>query len=291
MKFKRPFKEADAFIAQNLNKKFKNFSKKNFKNDKLKKLKFSSNLKNCNADLNQFGNRSVNKVNDKPNTRKMEIKLNGNHINEEKIKLPIAGVRNKIIDVVKKSECLIFIGETACGKTTQIPQYLFQANFVIKNKSDCQIGITQPRRVAAMSIANRVSAEMNCQLGTVVGYTVRFDDKTNPMTKIKYLTDGILLREAINDPLLSKYKIIILDEAHERSLQTDVLFGVVKKAQQIRREKQMPILKVIIMSATMDVDHFSSYFNNAPVYYLPGRQFSIKVMIFILKRKVKFIFF
>ena len=139
------------------------------------------------------------------------------------------------------------------------------------------IAVTQPRRVAAITIAQRVAAEMGTKVGEVVGYSVRFEDVTSPQTKIKYLTDGTLLREAIGDPLLTRYKVVVLDEVHERTVQTDILLGVVKKAQQLRNDKQMPILKVILMSATMDCDHFAQYFNKAPVYYIVGRQHSIQV--------------
>nr|XP_054771735.1 ATP-dependent RNA helicase DHX33-like isoform X2 [Lytechinus pictus] len=139
------------------------------------------------------------------------------------------------------------------------------------------IAVTQPRRVAAISISTRVADEMGCELGTQVGYCVRFDDATSEQTKIKYMTDGMLLREAILDPKLSRYSIVVLDEAHERTVHTDVLFGVVKAAQQQRVNGNRP-LKIVVMSATMDVDHFSEYFNNAPVLYLQGRQHPIELM-------------
>ncbi|EDS32957.1 pre-mRNA-splicing factor ATP-dependent RNA helicase PRP2 [Culex quinquefasciatus] len=138
------------------------------------------------------------------------------------------------------------------------------------------IGITQPRRVAAITVAKRVAQEQECSVGDVVGYAVRFEDATSANTQIKYLTDGILFREALSDQLLKKYNIIVLDEAHERTIATDVLFGIVKKAQQTRRKMLVP-LKVIVMSATMDVDHFSQYFNKCPVMHLQGSNFKVKV--------------
>lgn len=218
------------------------------------------------------------------------------HLNREidrhRKNLPIYEVRERIINVVKKNSTLIFIGETACGKTTQIPQYLHEdecsnkrqrtESFNPKKASTKMIAITQPRRVAAISIATRVSEEIGTTLGDIVGYSVRFDDTTSKSTRIKYLTDGMLLREAIGDPLLSDYQTIILDEAHERTIQTDVLFGIVKRAQQLRKIKQP--LKVIIMSATMDVDHFAEYFGKVPVYYLPGRQHDIKLLYAVKKQ-------
>lgn len=196
---------------------------------------------------------------------------------DQRSSLPIALVRNKIIEVVKNGTTVVFLGETGSGKTTQIPQYLYESGFVPKMGLNGMIAVTQPRRVAAITIAQRVANEMGTQVGEIVGYSVRFEDVTSPRTKIKYLTDGTLLREAISDPLLTKYKVVILDEVHERTVQTDIMLGVVKKAQQLRQDKQMPVLKVILMSATMDCDHFAQYFNKAPVYYILGRQHSIQV--------------
>ena len=147
------------------------------------------------------------------------------------------------------------------------------------------IGCTQPRRVAAITVAQRVAQETKTQLGHLTGYCVRFEDVTSCETKIKYMTDGMLLREAITDPLLSRYAVIILDEVHERTIHTDVLLGVVKSAQNRRSAKLNPSsqakpikpLKVIVMSATMDVDEFSLYFSKAPVFYLEGRLHSVDV--------------
>ena len=117
------------------------------------------------------------------------------------------------------------IGETGSGKTTQITQYLAEAGYTTRGK----IGCTQPRRVAAMSVAKRVSEEYGCCLGQEVGYTIRFEDCTSPETVIKYMTDGMLLRECLIDSELGQYAIIMLDEAHERTIHTDVLFGLLKK--------------------------------------------------------------
>ena len=119
------------------------------------------------------------------------------------------------------------------------------------------IAITQPRRVAAISIAKRVSEELGVRLGEEVGYSIRFEDVTSEKTKIKYMTDGMLLRELLSDQVLSKYSVIVLDEAHERTLTTDILFGMVKSIQQSKRKD----LKIIVMSATLNADKFSKYFN------------------------------
>ncbi|XP_032666227.1 ATP-dependent RNA helicase DHX33 isoform X2 [Odontomachus brunneus] len=177
------------------------------------------------------------------------------------------------MNIIKEHDSLIIIGETGSGKTTQIPQFLFDAGLAT---SGC-IGITQPRRVAAVSIASRVAQEQGVKLGKLVGYCVRFQNMTSSQTKIKYMTDGMMVREAITDPHLSDYSVVILDEAHERSVHTDVLFGVAKRAQHLRElKKELPPLKLIIMSATMDIDKFVKYFN-AQAVYLEGRQHEIKV--------------
>lgn len=139
-----------------------------------------------------------------------------------------------------QNDTVIVIGETGSGKTTQIPQFLHQAGLSDRGV----IAITQPRRVAAITISSRVAKEMNCQLGALVGYTVRFEDHTSKNTKIKFVTDGSLLREALSDRLLKQYSVIILDEAHERTINTDVLFGIVKEAQKTRKFCNMTPLKV-----------------------------------------------
>ncbi|RNA11852.1 ATP-dependent RNA helicase DHX33 [Brachionus plicatilis] len=189
--------------------------------------------------------------------------------------LPIYSIRHRLIAEINKNPTLILLGETGSGKTTQIPQYIYGSHSHMKGMIAC----TQPRRVAAITVAQRVSQEMNSELGKTTGYCVRFEDCTSPETKIKYMTDGMLLREAISDPLLLRYSVIILDEVHERTVHTDVLLGIVKSAQQKRstNKKFHKPLKVILMSATMDVDEFSAYFNKAPVVYLEGRQFEVDV--------------
>ncbi|XP_069613584.1 ATP-dependent RNA helicase DHX33 [Ranitomeya imitator] len=194
-------------------------------------------------------------------------------IEQQRRSLPIYQARAQLIGQLRQLESAIVIGETGSGKTTQIPQYLYEASIGRQGI----IGVTQPRRVAAISLATRVSEERKTELSRLVGYTVRFEDVTSEETKIKFLTDGMLLREAIGDPLLRRYSVVILDEAHERTVHTDVLFGVVKTAQKKRKELGKLPLKVIIMSATMDVDLFSHYFNGAPVLYLEGRQHPIQV--------------
>lgn len=195
-------------------------------------------------------------------------------LKDQRRRLPIYFGKNQLIAEVRRSENLIIMSETGSGKTTQVPQYLFEAGLAGAGV----IGCTQPRRVAAISIAERVSKEMGVALGTTVGFAVRFEDSTCNQTRIKYMTDGILLREAILDPLLTRYSIIILDEAHERTIHTDVLFGVIKQAQALRKAKQLNRLKIIIMSATLEAEHFAAYFNNARILYIEGRKYPIKIM-------------
>ena len=131
---------------------------------------------------------------------------------------------------------------------------------------------TQPRRVAAMSVASRVADEMDVRLGEEVGYTIRFEDMSGPKTRLKYLTDGMLLREAMTDPRLDRYSVIIIDEAHERTLSTDVLMGLLKEILAVRRD-----LKAIIMSATLDAVKFQAYFAGAPLLRVPGRTFPVEI--------------
>ena len=123
-----------------------------------------------------------------------------------------------------------------------------------------------------MSVAKRVSEEMDVSLGQTVGYTIRFEDKTGPNTRLKYLTDGMLLRESMIDPMLSKYSIVILDEAHERTLSTDILFGLLKEILPKR-----PALKVVVMSATLNAERFQEYFEGSPLLDVPGRMFPVEV--------------
>ncbi|KAG9281718.1 putative ATP-dependent RNA helicase DHX33 [Astyanax mexicanus] len=194
-------------------------------------------------------------------------------LDSQRKQLPIYQARSQLLSQLRQLHNAVLIGETGSGKTTQIPQYLYEAGIGRQGL----IGVTQPRRVAAISLAGRVAQEKNCSLGKLVGYTVRFEDVTSSETKIKFMTDGMLLREAIGDPLLLRYTVVILDEAHERTIHTDVLFGVVKSAQRKRKEHNKIPLKVLVMSATMDVDLFSQYFNKSPVLYLEGRQHPIQI--------------
>uniref|UniRef100_A0A224YNR5 RNA helicase n=1 Tax=Rhipicephalus zambeziensis TaxID=60191 RepID=A0A224YNR5_9ACAR len=188
---------------------------------------------------------------------------------EQRQSLPIYKLKDELVKAVMDNQILIVIGETGSGKTTQITQYLAEAGFTTRGK----IGCTQPRRVAAMSVAKRVAEEFGCRLGQEVGYTIRFEDCTSPETQIKYMTDGMLLRECLIDLDLLSYSIIMLDEAHERTIHTDVLFGLLKNA-----VKKRPQLKLIVTSATLDAVKFSQYFFEAPIFTIPGRTFPVEIL-------------
>ncbi|KAK5687180.1 DEAH-box ATP-dependent RNA helicase prp43 [Elasticomyces elasticus] len=184
--------------------------------------------------------------------------------------LPVHSQRQEFLDMYQKSQVLVFVGETGSGKTTQIPQFVLFDD--LPQQQGKMIACTQPRRVAAMSVAQRVAQEADVQLGEEVGYSIRFEDKTGPKTILKYMTDGMLLREAMNDHDLLRYSTIILDEAHERTLATDILMGLLKEVVQRR-----PDLKLVIMSATLDAQKFQKYFLNAPLLAVPGRTHPVEI--------------
>uniref|UniRef100_A0A4W4FTD6 Probable ATP-dependent RNA helicase DHX35 n=1 Tax=Electrophorus electricus TaxID=8005 RepID=A0A4W4FTD6_ELEEL len=175
-------------------------------------------------------------------------------VEKQRQKLPVFKHRNNILYLVESYQTVVIVGETGCGKSTQIPQYLLEAGWAAEGKV---IGVTQPRRVAATSVANRVAEERGAHLGHEVGYSIRFDDCSDPhATRIKFLTDGMLAREMMADPLLQAYSVLMLDEAHERTLHTDIAIGLLKKIQRKRRD-----LRVIVASATLDAKKFQNFFN------------------------------
>lgn len=190
-------------------------------------------------------------------------------IAETKKLLPVFPFRDDLIAAIHEHQVLIIEGETGSGKTTQIPQYLYEAGFTDDKK---KIGCTQPRRVAAMSVAARVAEEMGVKLGNEVGYSIRFEDCTSERTMLKYMTDGTLHREFLSEPDLASYSVMIIDEAHERTLHTDILFGLVKDIARFR-----PDLKLLISSATLDAEKFSSFFDDAPIFRIPGRRFPVHI--------------
>jgi ATP-dependent helicase HrpA len=182
--------------------------------------------------------------------------------------LPVAGRRADIIAALKSNSVLILCGETGSGKTTQIPKMCLEAGLGEKGL----IGCTQPRRIAARSVAMRVAEELKSEFGGLVGYKVRFTDKVRRDTRIKFMTDGILLAESQGNPMLSAYSCIVVDEAHERSLNIDFLLGYLRTLVELR-----PELKVVITSATIDAEKFSAHFNNAPVIEVSGRMYPVEI--------------
>lgn len=183
--------------------------------------------------------------------------------------LPIHAHKHKILQLVRGHQIVVITGETGSGKSTQLAQYLYEAGY----GQEGTIAITQPRRIGAVSVSKRVAEEMGCELGAEVGYTIRFEDLTSPKTKIRFMTDGCLLRECLAHDALQPYSVIVMDEAHERSLQTDILFGILR---QITRAR--PDLKVIITSATLQTAKFSTYFHDCPTYHVEGRCFPVEVI-------------
>lgn len=228
-------------------------------------------------------------------------------IPEQRRRLPVYAARSEVLSAVRENAVVVVVGETGSGKTTQIAQYLYEDGWTAvtaaaggggrrrgggdgtgaagtaaaaagdvgpasKQHDHLLIGITQPRRVAAVSVAARVAEEMSTPLGGTVGYAIRFEERTSPGTALKFMTDGILLRESVSDPDLSAYAVVIMDEAHERSLATDVLFGVLRRALAARAD-----LRVIITSATLEAGKFATFFGGAPVLRIPGRSFPVDI--------------
>ncbi|XP_070618215.1 probable ATP-dependent RNA helicase DHX37 isoform X2 [Erythrolamprus reginae] len=195
---------------------------------------------------------------------------------EARLKLPILGEEQEIMEAVRENPIVILGGETGCGKTTQVPQFLYEAGYA---STGGIIGITEPRRVAAISMSQRIAAEMNLSQH-VISYQIRYEGNVTKETKMKFMTDGVLLKEIQTDFLLSKYHVIILDEAHERSIYTDILIGLLSRIVPLRAKKGQP-LKLIIMSATLRVEDFTTnqklFPVPPPVLQVDARQFPVTV--------------
>lgn len=209
------------------------------------------------------GSEKINPLNGIPYTQ------NYYNLYKKRITLPVFEYRADFMRLLAEHQCIVLVGETGSGKTTQIPQWCVDYARALGNKG---VACTQPRRVAAMSVAQRVSEEMDVILGQEVGYSIRFEDCSSQRTILKYMTDGMLLREGMSDPMLETYQVILLDEAHERTLATDLLMGVLKEVIRQRND-----LKLVIMSATLDAGKFQQYFDNAPLMNVPGRTHPVEI--------------
>lgn len=190
-------------------------------------------------------------------------------IQETRNSLPIYQYREEFLAALEDHQIIVIVGETGSGKTTQLPQYLHEAGYT---KNGLKVGCTQPRRVAAMSVATRVAEEMGVKVGNEVGYSVRFDDNTSDKTIVKYMTDGMLLREFMTEPDLAGYSALMIDEAHERTVHTDILLALVKDLARERKD-----LKLLISSATMNAEKFAAYFDDAPIFNIPGRRYPVDI--------------
>ncbi|KAM9393778.1 putative ATP-dependent RNA helicase DHX37 [Pholidichthys leucotaenia] len=197
-------------------------------------------------------------------------------VQEARLKLPVLAEEQVIMEAVRENPCVVICGETGSGKTTQVPQFLYEAGYA---SGSGIIGITEPRRVAAVSMSHRVAKEMNLPT-QVVSYQIRYEGNVTTDTKIKFMTDGVLLKEVQKDFLLQKYSVIIIDEAHERSVYTDILIGLLSRIVPLRKKKGMA-MKLLIMSATLRVEDFTEnlklFRTPPPVIRVDARQFPVTV--------------
>ena len=178
-------------------------------------------------------------------------------LEKQRARLPIAAYRDNLLYLLENHQVVVVVGETGSGKSTQLPQYLLEAGYAETETGNKMICVTEPRRIAVTSLATRVAEEKRVRLGASVGYSIRFDENfSRQYTKIKFVTEGILIREMMGDPLLSNYSVIMLDEVHERTAQIDIIMGLLKKILKRRRD-----LKLIISSATVDAEYIRDFFN------------------------------
>ena len=197
-------------------------------------------------------------------------------IDHQRQRLPIFACRNHILYLLEANQVVVIVGETGSGKSTQIPQYLYESGWLGDNQL---VGVVQPRRMAAVTVATRVAEELGTVIGHRVGYAIRFEDCSSSATRIRFITDGLLVREIMDDPLLSKYTVIMLDEAHERTLYNDICIGLLRKITQKRTD-----LKLIISSATLDAEKFRDFFappggsTKGAILSVEGRRYPVEIL-------------
>ena len=238
--------------------------------NRLKRLSSSSPNSDSSVSDGQKNTEALNKLRAdiKTSATKKEARLKSLPQPQYPADLPIVAHREAIIESIAKNPVTIICGETGSGKTTQIPKMCLEAGLGINGL----IGHTQPRRLAARSVSSRIASELQSEVGGTVGFKVRFSDQVSASSYIKLMTDGILLAEIQSDPWLNQYDTLIIDEAHERSLNIDFILGYLKRLLQRRRD-----LKVIITSATIDPETFSKHFNDAPIILAEGRSYPVEV--------------
>lgn len=199
---------------------------------------------------------------------------------EKNIYLPIEGYSKELIYTIENSNITVVIGETGCGKTTKIPEFLYKSSFYDKEKntySNYKIAHILPRKVATITVAQRVAKNMNLTLGKEVGYSVRFDYNYSKDTQIKFLTEGMFIRELLIDPLFQNYNCIIIDDCHERTINSELIFGFLKKIFVKRKD-----LKIIISSATLDYQCYLDFFNKSDgfisnIFLITGRNYPVEI--------------
>ncbi|CAF4506891.1 unnamed protein product, partial [Rotaria sp. Silwood2] len=236
--------------------------------------KTSTTNRNRNESCGSYGNSRISET-----TINRFTKQNYSHqyyeLYKKRRQLPVWEYKEAFMSILHKNQVTVLVSETGSGKTTQIPQWCvdFALSLPTSNGQKRRgVACTQSRRVAAMSVAQRVANEMDLLLGQEVGYSIRFENCSSSKTILKYMTDGMLLRETMSDPLLESYACVLLDEAHERTLATDILMGLFKEV-----AKQRPDLKIIVMSATLDAGKFRDYFDKAPLLAISGRTFPVDI--------------
>ncbi|CCW67056.1 unnamed protein product [Phytomonas sp. Hart1] len=228
--------------------------------------------------------------------RIVSLQKSHEQLQAQRCALPIYGVRAELLQLIKDHQVIVLVGETGSGKSTQLLQYLYEEGFHLSQRKETtdsggparadpeargkeeveeeerRLICTQPRRIAAMSVAERVAREVGASCGSIVGYRVRFDDRSSSLTRILFVTDGMMLNEFSKDPNLESVAAIMIDEAHERSLSTDILLGLLRDV--VRRNSR---IRVIVASATINAEKFSSFFDHAPILNVKGRAFSVDV--------------